>query len=195
MLKLALVLSAILILSSCQQTRDDVSSKQKWRGSTIGAIGGVAAYYLLDCRSLKTEAEHHYFSVYMPRPTKNDYFEFKNEEGHSITSIPNTEFWSEKVTTDGVTSNNKGIYSVKVDFQITQINHRHYRYEVIANAETLAYFAEKGTDETRRILRDEAFIVVDYDGTNYRVLKHPRSVFVKDETFNCRKAQQGQLVD
>lgn len=195
MLKLSLVLISVLVLNSCQQVLDQSPSKEKWKGSVVGAIGGVPTYYLLDCRSLKSEEEHHYFSIYMPLPTSNDFFEFQNEEGHTITSIPNAELWHEKVTVNGNSTNHKTLHGVKVDFEITEINHRHYRYEIIANAETLAYFARYGTEETRRIVRDEAFVIVDYDGSRYRVLKHPNVMYVQDSNFTCRKAQQGRLVE
>jgi hypothetical protein len=179
-------------LTACQKEKKNDPDYLAWKPSKVSSIGGVAPLGLLDCRSLKTEKNHYYLQAYMAWPEKKDYTQSTNATGEIVTQIPNAHFYLEEVDQNDFDTNTKGRYMVNVKFQITKLSQLAYRYEVIATSETTDYFALYGTEELKTIKADDSFVVIDFDGTNYKVTKHPESIYV-NESFTCQNSSQANF--
>lgn len=179
-------------LTACQKEKSAKPDYLAWKGGKAISINNEPTLGLLDCRSLKTEKDHYYLESYMAWPDKNDYTQTTSPQGLTVTFIPNTDLYLQHITLDESSSQHEGLYLVKTAFQITQLSATHYRYEIIATPETVAYFFAYGSDDLRQIKVNESFIVVEIEGSQFKVTKHPSSVYV-NESFSCQQSNQGQF--
>lgn len=176
------VLSSMLLIG-CQQTPNDVSNLA-WQGARVLAVDGKPTQYLLDCRSLASADEHYYLSVYMSKPSLDDFFEFYNDDGTLLTLVSNAELHLQR-THLGQT---QSLYLVKVNFITVHLGDGRFRYEIVANDRTVEYFAQRANTELREIKKNTTFIVIDQQGSGYQVSKHPQSFYVHDRSFTCRES-------
>lgn len=178
-----------LALSACQKEKEPKPDYLEWKGQASQSINGDPVLTLLNCRSLQSEQEHYYFIPHMQWPNKNDLTQTTNEEGHFITFITHANFVYEQVKLSENTTMYNYLYNTPISFKIIKENPSSYYYEVIANNLTVASFAGHNAESLKEIKENEAFIIVHFDGLNYKIIKHPESILV-NETFTCQNNGQ-----
>jgi hypothetical protein len=186
------LIALLIALAACQKEKRIEPDYLAWRGAKAISVNNEDTLGLLDCRSLKSERDHYYLEAYMPWPDKNDYSQSTNEAGEIITLIPKAELYLIQIELNESESYNRGLYLTPVSIQITKLSANSYRYEILANAATLEYFSMYGTDDLKNLKLNEAFIIIEHDGTNYKVNTHPESIYV-NESFTCKNSSQGDL--
>ncbi len=192
---LTTILMLQLTLIGCQKSKSKNPNDLEWKNQGQSNINNEPTFEILNCRSLETVKDHHYLEAYMKFPTEQDYSQNTNSNSEVITFIPNVYLYTMSTHTNGNNGTYDGQYLTNSSLRITGNKKTNtYRFEFIANDETVNYFSNYGGDpDLKNIKLNETFIEILKENNNFKVIKVPSSVYASDN-FTCQNSNPSETI-